>query len=216
MKTLRARFYGNGRDRALGLVLARNPSNPDELVAASDRDGIFRSRDNGETWQVVGGKGAYFTDVKFDRTVVGRLYACSPHDLSGKGEPAFWRSDDSGETWSVVAKEPLLEFSQIRGRNELVGTSGREVKVSRDGGRIYRRKTDGAAWTEVPRGKMTFSKESAFLSYAVANGRMDSLCSLVVDENNPKHWIATDFYDIWESFGGGSAWRTRRASRSTG
>lgn len=251
-KTLRARFYGNGRDRALGLVLVRNPSNPDELVAASDRDGIFRSRDNGETWQVVGGKGAYFTDVKFDRTVVGRLYACSPHDLSGKGEPAFWRSDDSGETWSVVAKEPLLEFSQIRGRNELVGTCGREVKVSRDGGRswqpfdeglgawqedvvsynnpgyyyalgagpdfyvigsaygrIYRRKTDGAAWTEVPRGKMTFSKESEFLSYAVADGRMDSLCSLVVDENDPKHWIATDFYDIWESFDGGSAWRTR-------
>lgn len=46
-KTLRARFYGNGRDRALGLVLARNPSNPDELVAASDRDGIFRSRGAG-------------------------------------------------------------------------------------------------------------------------------------------------------------------------
>ena len=251
-KTLRARFYGNGRDRATGLVLARNPSDPDELVAASDRDGIFRSRDNGETWKVVGGKGAYFTDVRFDRTVAGRLYACSPHDLSGKGDPGFWRSDDSGETWAVVAKEPLLEIVQIRGRDELVGTCGREVKVSRDGGRswqpfgeglgawkegvvpynnpgyyyalaagpgfyaigsaygrIYRRKADDAAWTEVPRGKMSFSKESEFLSYAVANGRMDSLCTLVIDENDPKHWIATDFYDIWESFDGGSAWRTR-------
>ena len=53
-QTQEARFYGNGLRRRTGFVLARNPVRPDELIAASDSTGVFRSIDNGESWQPAG------------------------------------------------------------------------------------------------------------------------------------------------------------------
>ena len=100
-----------------GLVIARNPFNPDEVIAGEDWDGLFRSADNGETWVAVGPKEHWISDIKYDQNITGRVYACShdwtlpkddhkmaahfkrrlgryPYRLHG-----FWRSDDSGLTW---------------------------------------------------------------------------------------------------------------------
>ena len=71
-QTLFGRFYGNGPWRPAGLCLARNPSNPDELIAGEDMDGLFLSEDNGETWRLTGPKGHWFTDIKYDREGEGR------------------------------------------------------------------------------------------------------------------------------------------------
>ena len=40
-------FYGNGYRRWTGILLDRNPFNPDELSTAPDSDGIFRGTENG-------------------------------------------------------------------------------------------------------------------------------------------------------------------------
>ena len=46
-------FYGNGYRRWTGILLDRNPFNPDELITAPDSDGIFRGTENGEKWENV-------------------------------------------------------------------------------------------------------------------------------------------------------------------
>lgn len=246
-----AKFYGNGPDRSSGLVLARNPRNPDELVAASDVDGIFRTTDNGETWSAVGGRNARFTDIRYDRTRPNRIHASAPV-VKGREGSGYWRSEDAGKSWARVSGDAPREMMQLPGRNEIVASFGRSVKVSEDGGEswkeygeglapfkagivdynnpgtfwamatgpdfflvgsccgtIYKRRPGETQWQQVRRGKMTVDRESDFLAYATADGRMDALGSITVDEKNADHWLATDFYFIWESFDGGFSWRSR-------
>ena len=56
----------------MGLVLARNPVHPDELMEGSESDGFFLSRDNVETWKNVGLTNHWFSDVRYDATVSSR------------------------------------------------------------------------------------------------------------------------------------------------
>jgi hypothetical protein len=67
-KTLDVKFLGNAGSRSAGFILARNPQNPDHVVAASVSDGVYRSQDNGSTWKEIGGKDLHPCDIRFDRT----------------------------------------------------------------------------------------------------------------------------------------------------
>lgn len=150
--TLAACFYGNGRRRMLGRVIDRDPFDPDRLVAGEDWDGLFVSRDGGETWRRTGPERHWFTDVRYDRTVPGRVYASAPPvepKLLGNWQftdemrrtprqTGFYRSDDGGETWRKVSDAAPDEIVQVAGSSALVGIfDKRLVQVSRDGGATW-------------------------------------------------------------------------------
>lgn len=131
-----ARFHGQGEIRNYGNVIARNPFNADELVAGEDMDGLFVSRDNGESWQ-----GAetpldayWFTDIRYDPDVKGRVYACAPA-FSDKEKGGFFRSDDGGVTWQKLSDASPTETVQLRGGRKIVGAFPKDgLKSSDDGG----------------------------------------------------------------------------------
>lgn len=150
-----ARFYGNSRSRKmLGRCLARNPANPDELVAGEDWDGLFLSRDGGWTWKSVGPKAHWFTDIRYDLAAPGRVYASAPmvsppprvpfsrHDR----ETGFYLSEDSGETWRKVSGDAPAEIVQRPDSPEIIGSFGERptsLRISRDG---------GLSWTDYSEG----------------------------------------------------------------
>lgn len=144
-RTLKARFSGEGSmSKRYGRVLVRNPRRPSELLAASAGDGIFLSCDGGETWTPCGGDGYEFTDVFFDRTVPGRVYAsaASTPSLRSSRKRGFFRSSDDGRSWTLVEGiEGPQEVSQIPGDSGIVGLFGRdfgtEVRCSTDGGNTW-------------------------------------------------------------------------------
>lgn len=141
-----ARFYGNSRSRKmLGRCLARNPVNPDKLLAGEDWDGLFLSRDGGWTWKGVGPKGHWFTDIRYDLAVPGRVYASAPavfpppHERHSRRErgTGFFVSEDSGETWRKISGDAPAEIVQRPGCGELLGSFGERptgLRLSRDGG----------------------------------------------------------------------------------
>ncbi len=159
-KVLTARYECNGDNRAAGFILARDPKNPDIVMTASLDDGVFKSSDNGQTWQESGGKGLMPRDLKFDRTNSNRLWLCGAGGQRGKEKvPAgFYRSDDAGATW-----------------NKLVDVSPNEiVQDPKAGGTIYgifdgnllRRSTDGGAtWEDWSQGlKLDTAKKPGSIS----------------------------------------------------
>lgn len=272
-QTLFARFYGNGPWRPTGLCLARNPSNPDELVAGEDMDGLFLSEDNGETWRLTGPKGHLFNDIKYDLAVSNRVYASAPPLLKRHAEgrarlryrldrgrkTGFYASADGGRSWTRLSDDAPAELVQIRGNGDLVGvfSSYREVRISRDGGRtwsdyhqglprssdrlmeagpvpfdfyafaagdgfylaanaegtLYRRDAGAAAWTKVERGSVEWGDPDCERNSVLETKRRQKLfecaCSIVIDPADPKRWMITDWYHIWQSPNEGRDWTAR-------
>ena len=146
--------YGNGAQRMLGTVLARDPAHPDVLVGGEDWYGIFLSRDNGETWTRTGPEGRLFTCIHWDRKTPNRVYACAmgrppeskyniPHQDMPR-EPGLLVSEDGGASWRQIADEAPEEMTQIEGDGRLVGLFAKQhVRVSADG---------GATWTAFEEG----------------------------------------------------------------
>ena len=177
-QTLYCRFSSNGRGRFLGEVLVRNPFNSDELMCGENRDGLYRSRDDGETWTSVGLDGCWFTQICYDPNVNGRIYALSPaksptevpkrshDDVFGPYRHGLFRSDDGGDTWWKVSDESPLEIVVMRGGGEILGgfrTAGgeswHENRLSCDGGLLW------TAWQhglpDPPRGALKIGAASA-------------------------------------------------------
>lgn len=114
-----AHFYGNSRRRMHGRVLSRDPFDVDTIVAGEDLDGIWLSRDNGETWRNVGLSNHWFTCVAFDTAVRGRIWATAPGQKTDSPQDdrlaGFYRSDDYGATWTAIACDnPPWEFTQLK------------------------------------------------------------------------------------------------------
>ncbi len=262
--------YGNGPMRAEGFCLSRSPFDPDELVGGEDRSGIFVSRDNGETWTRTGPENVWFTDIRHDATVPGRVYASAPRIdpermarwwILGKSAKTprdfgFFRSDDGARTWRRLSDESPTEIAQIPGDGRLVGLFDRHrVKISADGGETwepfedgllindepkrepwadggyyalaagrgfwlvgdgngtkYRRGRDDPAWTRLPDGRMLAGdqlNEQRLEGRAPDSIRMTALMTLVTDSRNDDHWLATDWFELWETFDAGATWTTR-------
>ncbi len=151
------RFYGNDLRRRLGVVLARDPFNPDVLVASSDDDGIWKSVDNGETWTNKGLKNTYPSDLRFDEKIKGRIYYSAPQwgmTTYEKGKdgvylpakdrapiiPGFFVSNDGGETWEKLFDAAPAEIVQSRQfPDRFYGIfEERFIRVSTDGCRTWR------------------------------------------------------------------------------
>lgn len=272
-----ARYYGNGRRRRLGFLLSRNPRNPDELIAGSDHTGIFRTCDNGETWQSVPGTDRYwFSDIRYDTVVPGRVWACAPGwedvpqdaHVRAKGtypvwlpEPGrargFFRSDDGGLTWTKldIGRIPT-EIVQIPRTKSIIGIFDlRQIKRSDDGGATWidyhqglpALKPDVKVWdnwgcqrghyqTLAAGGDFVLAADTRGHCFSRRNGdaawkehvrthvtagdpvreprcrRLDHMphtSALTVDPRDPKHWMMTDWYCVWETRDAGATWITR-------
>ncbi|MDQ2687896.1 MAG: hypothetical protein M3Y28_08525, partial [Armatimonadota bacterium] len=149
-KTLDARFMGNGPERWTGFILARHPKNPDVLVAASEGTGLWRSADNGQTWQSLGLTDLHPTDLKFDKTNPQRLWLCTaPFDgyLGGKQVKlgaGFYRSEDGGKTWAKLADMSPTEILQDPSDpTHLLGIVKSTLQISRDAGSTWQAFDDG-------------------------------------------------------------------------
>lgn len=262
--------HGNGPKRMEGFCLSRNPFDPDELVGGEDRSGLFVSRDNGASWMLTGPTNVWFTDVRYDATVTGRVYASSPQiptnilarywqvgaSCRTPRQFGFFRSDDGARTWRRLSDESPSEIAQIPGDGRLVGIFGRQhVKVSKDGGiswepfedglyiapdrrtepwadggyyalsaghdfwligdgngNKFRRGAGDATWTRLGLGRHYAGDPRNEPRLAGRNPeeiRMTALMTFVTDPKDDRHWLTTDWYELWETFDAGETWTTR-------
>ena len=144
-----ARFYGNGPRRMYGRVLSRDPFDPDRIVAGEDGDGLWLSRDNGETWRNLGLTNHWFTCVAFDTGTAGRIWATAFPFANPKPEfvrdVGFYRSDDFGETWTrLPCDPPPVEFTQLKKGGPILAIfENRFPRFSDDGGLTWRDAFEG-------------------------------------------------------------------------
>ncbi|PSP47439.1 hypothetical protein BRC60_08550 [Halobacteriales archaeon QH_1_68_42] len=152
----------NGTFRGCGNVVARDPNDPDLLVAGAIAGGndvpcLYRSTDGGATWTNLAGSpsGIQTADVRFDPFNPGTVYVASQPEnrTSGRSfEAGLWRSTDRGETWEKLTDDAPVEFrfdpdtdSYLYGTFDPSGGNGSAgtVKRSVDGGETWDEFTQG-------------------------------------------------------------------------
>lgn len=183
--------------------------------------GFFRSDDGGATWSRLSGESPLETaQIPGSQRIVGIFD-------DGRTAPAGGRfvrvSDDFGETWRPFDEGlPALPedtdtpppIYKDPARFQALAAGPDFWLVGNGPGEIFRRSRDGAAWEKVPRRKMAISDSSVAdqLRRHAKQGNMWSLASISIDPHDPAHWLATDWFTLWETCDAGSNW----ASRVTG
>jgi photosystem II stability/assembly factor-like uncharacterized protein len=139
--------------------LAINPKDPQVLFAAAYRfrrtpwsysdggpeDAIYRSLDQGATWQRLSGHGLPAGPVGRIGLAVAPSQPNVVYAVIGSNDGVLWRSDDSGDHWSLASKNEEVDsrpfyFSHIavdpKDPNHVIALSN-DLMESKDGGQNF-------------------------------------------------------------------------------
>jgi len=178
--------------------------------------GFFRSDDGGATWRKL------FDDSPLETIQVNGQQRIVGIFDDGHTAPAGGRfvrcSDDLGETWRPFAEGlPVLKedvappIHRDSARFQALSAGPDFWLVGNGIGDIFRRGLEDERWKKVLRKSMSVAdpcSESQMVRFA-ARGEMWSLATICVDPHKASHWIATDWFAIWESHDSGENWTCR-------
>jgi photosystem II stability/assembly factor-like uncharacterized protein len=115
------------------------------ILAASDLSGAYRSRDGGQTWDVIGSfRGLTSTHVSglgFDPLDPAILYLGT--------ETGIFRSDDGGDTFEQVLDHGYITDIAIAPGNPHVGYAAHHSQYNVADGAVYKTTDRGLTWTRV-------------------------------------------------------------------
>ena len=169
--------------------------------------GFFRSDDGARTWRRLSDESpSEIAQIPGDGRIVGLF---DRHRVKV--------SADGGETWEpfedglLINDEPKREPWADGAYYALA--AGRDFWLVGDGnGTKYRRGRDAPAWTKLTDGRMLAgdpANEPRLEGRAQGDIRMTALATLVTDPLLDSHWLATDWFELWETFDAGATWTTR-------
>lgn len=182
--------------------------------------GFFRSGDGGASWE----------KLSDDSPTETAQIAGSPRMVGLFDNRHVRISDDGGATWRPfeeglsIKPDGNPEPGYIDSERYQALAAGPDFwLVGNSRGDIYRREDDGKrtaassdSWQLVPREAATLGDPVAEHHHAkrAASGEFWSLSTIVIDPLAPEHWLATDWFHIWETPDAGRTWMSRVSGMS--
>ncbi len=163
------KHLGNLVDNGLVTALAFDPSNPKSIIAGTQPAALFRSDDDGQTWQPIATDmrpyvtsgfyagenaakkaSAETSDVKHWARVTDVVFHPDEPNIviAGVEIDGTWRSVDGGQTWSKVSAG--LVTDDIHGYSVVRDASGCAVFFATTCDGIHRSSDAGLTWTLEP------------------------------------------------------------------
>ena len=178
--------------------------------------GFFRSDDGGATWRKLSDESPLeLAQMAGSPSLVGIFDDGLTAPAGGRH---IRKSDDFGETWASFAEGlPVLEsetppsIQRDAARFQSLA-AGPDFWLAGNGpGDIFRRGRDDTSWAKVERTAMVLSDPAAesHMQKRADQGEMWALASISIDPHDPAHWLATDWFEIWETRDSGHTWRSR-------
>jgi photosystem II stability/assembly factor-like uncharacterized protein len=152
------------------ISMAIDPGNPQVIYIGTKEDGIFLTKDGGESWAKVDFPPIKVYGLAINQASSNIVYAAGVWNGRGK----IYKSEDSSSTWKEVYTEPAngsvvvsLAESQFDGKVLYSGTSEGMIFKSTNGGETWSNltKADGAV-TEI-----AFDAKNGDVAYFVVTGR---------------------------------------------
>jgi photosystem II stability/assembly factor-like uncharacterized protein len=132
-----------------GHAICTSAADPDGVIIAV-RMGLFRSQDQGKTWQDLRvdrfSPFTYGRDVRVSPQDPSTLFACLSVAASSK-DGALYRSQDIGKTWQ--------RFDKVQPHGTLMSVSlhpsdAKQVYIAARYGEVFGTQDGGASWSETP------------------------------------------------------------------
>ena len=176
--------------------------------------GFFRSTDGGATWHQ-----SPANDVPTETAQI----AGSPRIVGLFNCRHVFASDDGGDTWvpfetglSILPdSEPEPRYNAPKRYQALA--AGPDFWLVGDAlGGIFRRGINDATWSKVRRESATLGDPIAEHHHKTraANGEFWALGTINIDPRDAAHWLATDWFHIWETVDAGRTWTSHVAGMS--
>jgi photosystem II stability/assembly factor-like uncharacterized protein len=157
--------------------LAIDPRQPKRVYAATQQ-GVFGTKDRGQTWHYLGPVQADTKIIKVDPNNSEILYA-------GVWEQGVFRSDNKGRAWNPVNEG----LSDLRVRSFRIISEMEEIYVGMWGGDVFRSRDKGQHWTPIADG-LGVARDVGY------------------DPRNPKVLFLTTNNGIFKSYDAGQTWFT--------
>ena len=182
--------------------MAIDPRNSHRLIAGTNDGQLFRSGDDGVTWQRLkpglGLSGYAVRSIHFDFSNPQRIYIAMNQIMDAVDDStggAFFISENSGDTWREAQS---IHGRSIRGVVQSFSSPNILLAAARDG--IYRSKDSGENWT-----KITPDNDPELKNFH----------SVAVDPRDPGRIFAGTTHLPWKTSDGGLTW-TRAGSKESG
>jgi photosystem II stability/assembly factor-like uncharacterized protein len=194
--TRKVRFYGltHKQSRGKGLIII-DPLDSGTIYAGSHKDGIYKSKDGGDTWFYRGLKGEYISSIVINPINSQKIYVAAVKE--NKKEGGIYKSIDGGNNWKKLN-------SKINDVNQLImNPSNPDTLYAASGIHGVFKTTDGGVtWVKKNKGL-----EGLLLSKL--NLREIKYISLAIDpKNNNVIYTGSGIYrgQIYKSTNGGENW----------
>lgn len=187
---------GNQRYRVGSERLAVDPADPDHVLFGSGRDGLWQTRDGGDSWQQIPTDvvpTGQFADASADQVGVGTVAFVGSHLVAGVTGVGVYVSDDGGAGWARVHDVQPEQYPS--GAVDVGGALWLSVNHSGEGaGLVATYDFTTAEWHE-----LQMPSGSPFFSFAV-------------DPRNPQHVALAEYAvrdgHFWTSADAGATWTT--------
>ena len=212
-----------------GELISVNPRNPREIIAGSDRAGLFMSTDGGDTWNNAGLVGEPVTNVGFHTTAQGRIGAVTADRKANTSK--IFISTNNGKKWNQKNEVQGAGFLRLvydtRAADQLYVFSTQGVYTSFNDCRtmnrvlqglpvtqptlaIDRRRLDDTFMLAVPLdGKGVYSSERNARNWQKRSDKEDwgAAFNLLIDTANNRHITLYAEKGIYESTDEGKTWK---------
>ncbi|MEP7011306.1 MAG: hypothetical protein ABJC13_13370 [Acidobacteriota bacterium] len=175
--------------------LAQRPSDPSRLYAATERVGLFASRDGGRSWQSIraGLPEGYLLKLavapRDPDTLLATTYGGTPFDQ-------VWHSEDGGTTWSPAARPPASPVFSLPIADFLFASGEpRTVYASTENG-IFRSLDGGSTWDSwalqnIPTGALAQPAQTPATFFAAGNDLGDFHGAIYRSDDSGLTWRET-------------------------
>lgn len=194
-------------------AVAISPSNSNHILIGAARGGVFRSTDNGNTWQSIFDAQASLSigSIAIHPTNPNTIYVgtgdrnISAYPGIGTG---IYRSTDGGNTWQNIGLQETYIISKIiinpQNPNQIfAATMG--LPFVRDNNRgVYRSNDGGETWERV----LFVSDQTGAIDLAINTNNTTVIYASFWDRirNNQETTIEGEGGGIWRSTDGGTTW----------
>ena len=171
--------------------------------------GFFRSTDGGTTWHQspTNAVPSETAQIAGSQRIVGLF-----------NNRRILASDDGGDTWvpfetglSILSDDAAAPGYTDTKRYQALAAGPDFWLVGNAHGDIFRRGVNENTWRKVTRTSVSLGDPVAehHLAPRAANGEFWCLASINIDPRDPDHWLATDWFEIWETTDAGKTWTSR-------